>query len=90
MPEGIKFKCEQAKVIGKILGIKWDEFNIEQFRMGMDVELEHGTSNSHTNVTYNDLLVTGKIAFAHLSEYPDYYTRLEKMENEAEKYWKSK
>lgn len=82
------FKIEQAKRTGETLGINWSKFNIEQFRLGMDVELEHGTIDSHTNVTDNDPLVTGKIAFAHLSEYPDYYTRLEKMENEAEKYWK--
>jgi hypothetical protein len=58
--------------------------------MGMDVELEHGLIASHTNVTGNDPLVTGKIALAHLTEYPDYYSRLEKMESEAEKYWENK
>lgn len=90
MSEEKIFKSEQTKKIGEMLGINWSKFNIEQFRMGMDVELEHGTTDSHTNVTDNDPLITGKIALAHLAEYPDYYTRLEKMENEAEKYWESK
>ena len=90
MSEEKAFTSEQAKEIGEMLGINWSKFNIEQFRMGMDVELEHGTRDLHTNVTNNDPLVTGKIALAHLAEYADYYTRLEKMEIEATKYWESK
>ena len=84
------FTTEQAKEIGEQLGIKWDKFDIEQFRSGMDVELEHGTVDSNTNVTNDDALITGKIALAHLNEFPDYYTRLDKMEQEAEAYWKNK
>jgi hypothetical protein len=79
------FTAEQAKVIGEQLGIKWDKFDVEQFRMGMDVELEHGVRDPETNVTGDDPLTTGKIALAHLNEFPDYYTRLRVMENEAEK-----
>lgn len=90
MSEKKIFTNKQAKEIGENLGINWSKFDVEQFRMGMDVELEHGKIVSHTNVTGNDPLVTGKIALAHLSEYPDYYTRLEKMETEAEKYWEDK
>jgi len=90
MSEEKVFTSEQAKEIGEMLGVNWSKFNIEQFRMGMDVELEHGTSDPLTNVTDNDPLITGKIALAHLTEYPDYYTRLEKMEIGAEKYWESK
>ena len=90
MSEKKVFTSDQAKGIGEALGINWSKFNIEQFRMGMDVELEHGISDIHTNVTDNDPLVTGKIALAHLTEYADYYTRLEKMKLEAEKYWKGK
>ncbi|MDR3602500.1 MAG: hypothetical protein P4L49_18775 [Desulfosporosinus sp.] len=90
MSEEKVFTSEQAKEIGEMLRVNWSKFNIEQFRMGMDVELEHGTIDPLTNVTDNDPLVTGKIALAHLTEYPDYYTRLEKMEIDAEKYWESK
>jgi len=90
MSEEKVFTSAQAKEIGETLGINWSKFDIEQFRMGMDVELEHGTSDPKTNVTDNDALVTGKIALAHLTEFPDYYTRLEKMEIEAEKYWEGK
>lgn len=84
------FTEEQAKEIGEQLGIKWNKFDIEQFRKGMDVELEHGTIDENTNVTNDDPLITGKIALAHLNEFSDYYTRLEEMEEEAEKFWRTK
>ena len=81
------FLANEAKKIGEQLGIKWDKFNLEQFKMGMDIELEHGLINPNTNVSNDNPLITGKIALAHLNEFPDYYTRLEKLEKEAEKYW---
>ena len=81
------FSAEEANKIGNTLGIKWDKFDIEQFRKGMDVELEHGTIDPTTNVTNDDPLTTGKIALAHLNEFPDYYTRLDKMEKEADLFW---
>jgi hypothetical protein len=87
MMEKKVFTMTQAKKIGEQLGIKWDRFDVDQFRRGMDVELEHGKRDPGTNVTNDDILVTGKIALAHLNEFPDYYTRLEKMENEADDYW---
>ena len=81
------FTGEEAKEIGEKLGIKWDDFDVDQFRRGMNVELEHGSENLLTNVTNDDSLVTGKIALAHLIEFPDYYDRLNKMEQEADKFW---
>jgi len=84
------FTAEEAKKIGESLSIDWSKFNVEQFRMGMDVELEHGLRDSNTNVTNDDPLMTGKIALAHLNEFPDYYTRLKKMEKEAEEFHKKK
>ncbi|PIS12415.1 hypothetical protein COT70_01070 [candidate division WWE3 bacterium CG09_land_8_20_14_0_10_47_33] len=84
------FTAEEAKTIGEELGIDWSKFDVEQFRMGMDVELEHGTRDPKTNVTSDDPLMTGKIALAHLNEFPDYYTRLAKMEKEGEDYWSKK
>ena len=81
------FTTEEAKKIAEQLEIDWSKFDVEQFRMGMDVELEHGLIDHHTNVTNDDPLTTGKIALAHLNEFPDYYTRLEKMEKEGELYW---
>ena len=86
MPKKV-FTTQKAKEVGDKLGIKWDKWDVEQFRMGMDVELEHGKVDPHTNVTNNDPIVTGKIALAHLNEFPDYYTRLDKMEKEADKFW---
>ncbi len=84
------FNQKQAKEIGQKLGVKFDKFDVEQFRMGLDVELEHGKVDSETNVTNDDPLLTGKIALAHLKEYPDYYTRLYQLEKEAEDFWEKK
>lgn len=85
-----KVSPEEAKEVGEGLGIKWDKFDVDQFCRGMNVEFEHGLHDNQTNVTGDDLLVTGKIALAHLKEFPDYYDRLEKMEDEAEEYWEGK
>ncbi len=84
------FTAEEAQKIGNELGITWDKWDVEQFRRGMDVELEHGTCDPNTNVTNDDPLTTGKITLAHLNEFPDYYTRLDKMEEEAEAHWENK
>ena len=84
------FTLEEAMEVGKQLEIKWDKFDLKQFLDGMNVELEHGSENLLTNVTNDDSLVTGKIALAHLNEFPDYYDRLEKMEEEADKFWEKK
>ena len=77
------FTIQEAKRIGEALGIDWSKFDVEQFRMGLNVELEHGKRDSSTNVTQDDEVLTGKIALAHLNEFSDYYTRLQKMETEA-------
>ena len=84
-----RFTAEEARRIGQAIGIDWSSsrFDVEQFRMGLDVELEHGLHDPATNVTDDDEMVTGKIARAHLNEFPDYYTRLERMEAEAERDW---
>ena len=84
------FTSGQAKTIGEQLGIRWDKFDVEQFRAGLGVELEHGTVHQTSNVTNDDQLLPGKIALAHLTEFPDYYTRLAKMEEEAKSFWDSK
>lgn len=81
------FTADEAKKIGEQLGVDWNKFDVEQFRKGMDVEMEHGVRDPHTNVTNDDSLATGKIALAHLNEFPDYYTRLDKMEKEADDFW---
>jgi hypothetical protein len=82
-----QFSYDEAKQIGDTLGIDWGVFGVEQFQMGLGVELEHGTSDPQTNVTNDDALITGKIALAHLKEFPDYYTRLSVMEKAAKAYW---
>lgn len=78
------FTSEEAKKIGQEIGIDFTKFDLEQFRMGLGVEQEHGSySGEDTNVTKDDPHFTGRIAWAHLKEIPDYYTRLAKMEAEA-------
>ncbi|QQS44127.1 hypothetical protein IPM65_00780 [Candidatus Roizmanbacteria bacterium] len=77
------FTAIQAKDIGDRLGMDWNTYDLEQFRMGLEVEMEHGLHDKETNVTNDDLQMTGKIAWAHLKEIPDYYTRLKNMEQEA-------
>ena len=81
------FTAEEARRIGEEIGIDWGSapFDVEQFRTGMDVELEHGLHEPSTNVTDDEPIATGKIALAHLREFPDYYTRLERMEEEAKR-----
>jgi len=84
------FTKKEAEKIGDKLGISWKKWNIEQFRMGLDVELEHGKIHKATNVTNDNPIMTGKIALAHLNEFPDYYTRLERLEKKADRFWKGK
>jgi hypothetical protein len=79
-----QFSTKEARSIGAQLKIDWALIDLEQFRRGLEVELEHGAIDTETNVTGNDPLLTGKIAWAHLKEIGDYYTRLDKMEAEAE------
>ena len=90
MPEQKKeFTSEEARRFGAEIGIDWSvaPFDVEQFRNGMNVELEHGLDDLVTNVTDDDPHITAKIALAHLNEFADYYTRLERLEEEAKRYW---
>ena len=82
-----EFTEEEARVIGQRIGVDWSagDVDLEQFRMGLAIELEHGSQDPATNVTNDDETITGKIALAHLKEIPDYYTRLAAMESEAER-----
>ena len=85
-----EFLMEEAKIIGLKLGIDWRKFDVDQFRRGLNIELEHGKIHTDTNVSNDESLVTGKIALAHLNEFPDYYDRLEKLEKRANKFWSSR
>ena len=82
-----QLSAKEAKRIGDSLYIDWDQVDVEQFRSGMNVELEHGLHDMLTNVSDDDPQTTGKIALAHLNEFPDYYTRLDRMEEEAKRDW---
>jgi len=82
-----QFTTEEARTLGDRIGVDWTVVPLDEFRRGLGVELEHGARDPQTNVTDDDSLVTAKIALAHLKEFPDYYTRLAKMEADAEEYW---
>lgn len=78
-----RISLDEARSIGARLGLDWAHIDLEQFRRGLEVELEHGAHDPETNVTSDDLLLTGRIAWAHLKEIRDYYTRLDRLETEA-------
>jgi hypothetical protein len=92
MSERSAFTLDQARDVGERIGVDWttSRFDVEQLRVGMDVELELGTHNPETNVTDDGVAVTAKIARAHLNEYPEYYSRLAEIETEAEAYWSNR
>lgn len=83
MSDKRRVTTEEARSIGIRLGLDWAKIDLEQFRRGLEVELEHGARDPETNVTNDDLTLTGKIAWAHLKEIRDYYTRLDQLEAEA-------
>jgi hypothetical protein len=87
-----EFTAEEARRFGEEIGIDWasTSFDVDQFRIGMNVELEHGLHDRHTNVSDDNPHVTAKIALAHLNEFPDYYTRLERMEEDAKRDWQQR
>ena len=76
--------------MGDEIGVDWSRFDLEQFRLGMDVEYEHGSHDPQTDVTGDDPILTGKIALAHMKEFPDYYVRLERLEEDAARDWATK
>ena len=90
MTEQRRTTTEEAKRVGDAIGVDWTRFDLEQFRAGIDVEFEHGSHDPQTDVTGDDPIVTGKIAFAHMKEFADYYERLERMEAEAKRHWADK
>ena len=87
MSEKRRTTTEEAKRVGDAIGVDWGRFDLELFRAGMDVEFEHGVRDPQTDVTGDDPILTGKVALAHMKEFPDYYARLAKMEAEAERDW---
>jgi hypothetical protein len=84
-----EFTVEEARRLGEEIGIDWASapFDVDQLRIGMNVELEHGLHDPRTNVSDDNPQATATIELAHLNEFPDYYTRLERMEEEAKWDW---
>ena len=83
------YELDEAKKVGDSIGVDWTAVEAEQFRKGLEFEFEHGTRYPETNVTNDDPVLTGKLAWAHLKDIPDYYSRLEDMVSEAQAYWEA-
>lgn len=81
---------KEAKILGSKFQINYKIVPFNQWLLGLNIELEHGTQNPKTNVTNDNKIKTAKIAIAHLEEIPDYYKRLKSLENRGNKYWKNK
>jgi hypothetical protein len=79
-----QFSVQEARAVGMQIGLDWTKIDLEQFRRGLEVELEHGAIDPETNVTGDDLVLIGKIAWAYLKEIRDYYTRLDRLEAETD------
>lgn len=86
----MKITKKQAKSLGNKFSINFDIIEFNEWHYGLNVELEHGRQLGLTNVSNNSLVLTAKIALAHLMEYPDYYKRLKIMEDKADIYWHNK
>ncbi|PKP46535.1 MAG: hypothetical protein CVT94_14400 [Bacteroidetes bacterium HGW-Bacteroidetes-11] len=84
-----ELKLNDARKVGEDLGIDWNQISLEEFALGINVEFEHGTRFKETNITDDDKMMTGQIAWAHLKEFPDYYSRLKKMEEQAAQFWEN-
>jgi len=69
------YSMNDALYVARVLGITFDRFTVEDFLEGLNIESEHGTVNPYTNVTNDDVVLTAKIALAHLNEYPNYYNK---------------
>ena len=79
-----KVTAEEAGVIPNVVNIKKMGIALEDFRMGLEVELEHGTRFADANVTNNHPILTGMIVLAHMKETLDYYERLDVAEIEGD------
>lgn len=67
------FNLNDAYYVADVLSIKFDKFTVLDLLTGMNIELEHGLISPKTNVTNDDIILTTKIALAHLNEFPNYY-----------------
>lgn len=66
---------QDITMVAQLLGISFDKFTLNDLITGINIELEHGTISPKTNVTNDDLILTTKIALAHLNEFPNYYNK---------------
>ena len=81
-----QISSEEAKRIGETIHIDWEQIDLEQFRQGLMGNHEQAAIDPETGLTYDGVLLTGKVILDHMQEFPDYFTRLEKLKAEADEY----
>ena len=81
-----QISSEEAKRIGEAIHIDWEQIDLEQFRQGLMGNHKHETMDPETGLVYHGVLLTGKVVLDHLQEFPDYFTRLEKLKAEVDEY----
>lgn len=82
-----QISSEEAQRIGESLHLDWDRIDLEQFRQGLMGEVDQANMDPETGRTYDSILLSGKLVVAHMQEFPDYFTRLEKLKAEADEHW---
>jgi len=78
--------AEEAKRVGESLHIDWEQVDLEEFRQGLMGNHKTGAIDPKTGLTYDSVLLTGKVVLAHMQEFPDYSTRLAKLKEEVDEY----
>ena len=81
-----QLSSEEAKRIGEALHIDWDQVDLEQFRQDLMGNHNQGSIDPETGLTYDGVLLTGKVVLDHMQEFPDYFTRLAKLKEEVDEY----
>jgi hypothetical protein len=81
-----QISSDEAKRIGEALHVDWEQVDLEQFRQGLMGEHEQAAIDPETGLTYEGVLLTGKVVLAHMQEFPDYFTRLAKLKEEVDEY----
>ena len=81
-----QISSDEARRIGEALHLDWDRIDLEQFRQGLMGEVDQANMDPETGRTYDSVLLSGKLVVAHMQEFPDYFTRLEKLKAEADRH----
>lgn len=79
MSRPLEISCNIATRVGAALEIDWAQIDHNEFRRGLELELEREWRNPDTNLSDHDLVITGQVVLAHIEASSDYYSRLERL-----------